>query len=332
MKVTVLYNYPESLESESDADTEKSAREVASGLAECGYEVQLMGISKNSIELISEIKSDVVFNLIEWTGKSYPYGVKAIRRLEKTGIPFTGSDSAGFRLSSDKLIMKKKMMRLNILTPKYEIFETGNEEIQADLSFPVIVKPAYEHCGAGLSQKSVVENTEDLKKIVGEMVEKFSQPVIAEEYIDGREVHVTMLEKAGRPVVLPPAEVVFKNEVGYRKILSYDCKWKEDSWEYQMARIVLAEFPEEVMKKIRNVAIRCYRELGGRDYPRVDMRIRNSEVYVLEINNNPGIDYDTDSGIGFSSRAANITFPELLKHIVEGAMGRWEGKYDTVAS
>lgn len=320
-KVTVLYNLPES-DREDDLDTQKSAFGVAEGLKK-NYEVNVLGIKSNEVNKIKKLKSDFVFNLIEWAGKEYKSGMRVIEELEKVGLPYSGSNAWGFELTSNKEIMKKKMDENKIPTPRYQVLSTKDEVLRKDFEFPVILKPISEHCGIGISQDSVCENDQEIRDKAQTMMEKHKQPVLVEEFIEGRELQVTILEKNGRPWVLPAAEVVFAKKAGWKPILSYEGKWEEKSDEYKMSSMQLAELRGDMRNGIGEIAKKCYVKLGGRDYPRVDMRLRGDEIFVLEINNNPGIDYDTESGIGVSARAVNLSWEDLLKHIVENAYKRF---------
>ncbi|SRR3989344_1984510 len=321
LKVTVLYNLPEKGDA-SDLDTQKSAMSVVEGLKK-NYDVKIFGINKDDINDLKNLKTDFVFNLVEWAGKESELGVKVIEELEKTGFPYSGSDAKGYYLSCMKNIMKEEMDKQSILTPKWFVVERLDNFPVFQLRFPVILKPVAEHCGIGIGQDSVALDDEELKVKVGKMLGKYQEPVLVEEFIDGRELHVTVLEKDGQPWVLPPAEVVFEKKAGWKPILSYEGKWDEKSAEYKMSHMELAGLNLKVKDQILNTADECYRKLGGRDYPRIDMRIRGVEVFVLEINNNPGIDYDIESGIGMSARAVGLSWEDLLRHIVENARRRW---------
>jgi len=312
--ITVLYNLPE-LSDESDTDTQKSAQRVAEELKRY-YDVRILGIDSNDIGNLMNLKTDFVFNLVEWSGLNSQWGVKVIETLEKAGLPYSGSNSWGYWLSCNKKIMKEEMDKKNIPTPRWFVNE-------GKLKFPVIVKPVLEHCGIGISQTSVCYNDQDTRNKGQEMMEKYKQPVLVEEYIDGRELHVTILEKNGEPWVLPPAEVIYEKKEGHVPILSYEMKWNEKSEEYKMARMQVAKLDKRLEKEVGRIAKKCYLELGGRDYPRLDLRIRDNEIFVLEINNNPGIDYDVESGIGVSARAVSLNWEDLLKHIVENAWRRF---------
>ena len=311
-KILVLYNKPENINDESDLDTQNSAFEVAKQLTGEGFVCGVMGIGLNEVDKVKNLEADLIFNLVEWTGNNIKQGTEVIKILERRKIPFTGSGSRGFLLSSDKVWMKEEMIKNNIPTPGQR--------------FPMMVKPAYEHCGIGITQNSIVKNESELRIKNYELRKKYNQPVIAEEFIDGRELHVTILEKNGRPWVLPPAEVMFEKPGA---VLSYEMKWNEKSPEYTQAHMEPARLDKNLELRIKKIAKQAYIKLGGRDYPRLDMRIRGSEVFVLEINNNPGLDFDTDAGMGVSARLAGFkTYNELLKHIVENAYLRFASQHD----
>ncbi|TSC86346.1 MAG: D-alanine-D-alanine ligase [Microgenomates group bacterium Gr01-1014_16] len=330
MKITVLYNLPEK-NSKDELDTQKSAFGVAEGLKK-NYEVGVLGITFNEIENIKNLKTDFVFNLVEWAGKNSMKGVRVIEELEKARLPYSGSNARGYELSCNKEIMKREMEKNNISTPGWQIFEKIQDSGGAnasrarfkiqEFSYPVILKPVSEHCGIGIGQDSVCNNNQETRNKVQAMIKKYNQPVLAEEFIDGRELQVTILDKDGKPWVLPPAEVVFAKKEGWKPILSYEGKWDEKSDEYKLSRMELAKLDRNQELGIRNIARKCYLKLGGRDYPRIDIRLRGDEVFVLEINNNPGIDYDIESGIGVSARAVDLSWEGLLKHIVENAYRR----------
>lgn len=311
-RICVLYNKPEDIFNEADVDTQESAESIGRELSDVGYETRMLGISTDEVDEVRKIKSDIIFNLVEWTGKNIELGVKVIKTLEKMRIPFVGSGSFGFLLSSDKVMMKREMKKNKIPTP--------------GLKFPAIVKPSLEHCGVGITQKSVAYDSNELRVMSRELRERFKQPVIAEEFIEGRELQVTILEKNGRPWVLPAAEVIFDKPGA---VLSYEMKWVEKSPEYSQSHMEAADLSSKLKTQISKLAQKCYLKLGGRDYPRLDLRVRGEEIFVLEINNNPGLDWDLDSGMGVSARLAGFkTYGELLTHIVENAYFRFVNKYD----
>ncbi|MEK9201135.1 MAG: hypothetical protein AAB909_04150 [Patescibacteria group bacterium] len=326
-RICVIYNLPGTSTTinieEADDDTKQSANSVYDTLKKCGYEVEIKAVGKEDIESLKDIDTDLVFNLVEWSGKETELGVRVIKNLEEKGIAFTGSGSSGYELSSNKVLMKKRFEELGIPSPKYQIYD-GNYELGImNYGFPVIVKPALEHCGIGLTQMSVVNTESELRIRNHELWERFNQPILNEEYIEGREIQVTVFEKDGKPWVLPPAEVSFFDKPGRAKILTYDAKWNEESEDYGDSNIAVVQLSSELGDKVNAICVKCYEQMDGRDYPRIDMRIKGNEVYVLEINNNPGMGFDTESGIGLSARAVGLNYETMLSHIVENAYSRY---------
>lgn len=321
MKISVLYNLPGEVSAQgieqADEDTQKSAVGVAKGLKSLGYVVELVGIGQGDIGELRNLKTDMVFNLVEWAGKETDLGVEVVRTLEKMGLPYSGSNARGYKISCDKILMKELLDKSKILTPKWKLVEEVEdlESGMGKMTFPMISKPVYEHCGIGVSQTSVVKGREELEAVVKDLLDKYMQPVLVEEFIEGDEAHVTVLEKNGRPWVLPPAVMRYKKAPGYWPILSYEAKWEEDNWEAEMSEWLEKVDPRAERELVR-VARLTYEMLGGRSYPRVDARIKAGRVYVLEINNNPGIDFDEGSGITWSARKAGLTWEGLLQNIV----------------
>lgn len=323
--VTVLYNLPGTSTTKNislaDDDTEVSARAVQKELDELGIKTDLKGINQDQIDSLREIRSDVVFNLVEWTGRETKYGVRVLEILEKSQIHFTGTTAEGFRITGDKLLMKAALDKYNIPTPNWIKIFSGNEPIPK-LCYPVIVKPVLEHCGIGIDQQSVVENENDLRRKAKRLIETYTQPVIGEEFIEGDEAHVSLIggSKKSEVRILPPAVFSYKKKAGYKPVMSYDAKWNTDSWESQMSDWVTEPLGQTLLDKINVISEKCYEKIAGRGYPRIDMRLRGENVYVLEVNNNPGIGWDLDSGITHSCIAAGISFKELLIMILNNAM------------
>lgn len=316
MKVTVLYNLEGTSStqniSEADDDTGNSARAICDELIKIGYDTNILGIYPSDIDGLKNLKTDFVFNLVEWTGKEYEFGVQVVESLEKAGLPYSGSGAWGLKITGDKYLMKKEMDKYKIPTPGWSIDDINK------LKFPVIVKPTLEHCGIGVSQTSVCKNESEAINKIKELKEKYKQPILVEEFVEGNEAHVTIIEKDKKPYVMYPAVFAYKKKKGYWPVMSYEAKW-QTGWETKMSAWK-DEKDEKIIKKIKKIALDCYKHLGGRSYPRVDMRIRGQDVYVLEINNNPGIGWDLESGITYSCIKEGMNFSQLLKNIIINAL------------
>ncbi|MDP1743486.1 MAG: ATP-grasp domain-containing protein [Candidatus Amesbacteria bacterium] len=310
MNITVIYNSSDSDEP-SDQDTKKSAQEVAEALG-----AALFPITKSQIENIKSIKADLVFNLIEWTGHEAKYASQVVEILNELKMPYTGSGIYGLDVSNDKVKMKQKFDELGIPTPRYQIYD--KEFIANNLQFPVIAKLASEHCSIGLDETNIVFNTESLREKIIDLRSQYDMPILVEEFIDGEEVHVSVLDKEGAPWVLPPDRIVF-DESGKKSILSHNAKWEGGKINSNWAEF--EEYDKELKSQIIDASTKCYIGLGGRSYCRIDIRVKGDDFYILEINNNPGIDWDEDNALCHSAKKAGFAdFKSLLTHIVNDAL------------
>ena len=143
-----------------------------------------------------------------------------------------------------------------------------------------------------------------------------------EEFIPGREFNISILCNGRNPLVLPPAEMIFRDfPEGKPHIIGYAAKWDESSFEYENT-IRTFDFNAEdelLLKNIEKIATDCWREFGLSGYARVDMRVdRNNQPFVLEINANPCI--SPDSGFYAACKRAGLSFSAAVKKILEGAL------------
>ncbi|HAV15363.1 MAG TPA: hypothetical protein DCX25_03470 [Candidatus Pacebacteria bacterium] len=331
LHIAVIYSVPtarmkHSSYAATDEDTASSARQIHRVLQEKGHTSTLHPITTRTINDIQYIHADYIFNVIEWTGVDLKYSQRAftiLEKLEKHGIPFTGASKQNYFMNVDKRVMKKIFDAEHIPTARWQSFKTGNELIRKDFVFPVIVKPCLEHCSIGLTRSSVVHTANELRAVIHRQILSFKQPVFAEEFVDGREFHVTVLEKNGVSVVLPIAEIQFDVR-GTDAFLTYDSRWDEKHPEYAQSRVVPAKLPAKLDTALRDVSTRAFSALKFRDYTRVDIRVRNnSEIFVLEANTNPGLGADEDCALSTSFLAAGMTFADVVEYIVQSCMDRF---------
>ncbi|KUG26319.1 hypothetical protein ASZ90_003839 [hydrocarbon metagenome] len=183
----------------------------------------------------------------------------------------------------------------------------------------MIVKLLSEDASIGISENSVVYNDNELNKRMEYLFKNFKQDVIVEEFINGRELNVSILGKD----VLPISEISFKGlSKKLPKIITYEAKWSPDSEYYKhTVPICPAKLSKEVEKKVSEIALESFNAMGCRDYARVDIRLaKNNHPYVIEVNPNP--DISPDSGFARSAAAAGIDYFELIKKLIHFALSR----------
>jgi len=328
MHISILYTTATSQYSKTkffaaDEDTKLSAIEIADALKKKHIRVSLVPLRRTNIEkTIRSIHADCIFNLIEWGGADLPYALYAFGFLEQTGIPFTGATTENYLLVSNKIYMKQVFDDYDIPTAKWQAFINGHERIRSDFHYPLIVKPALEHCSIGLTYDMIVSNKKALRGVIQTQLKRFKNPVFAEEFIDGREFHVSVLEQHGKPVVHPIVEITYHVK-GTRAFLTYESRWDVDHPDYQNSDIGVAKLSPALRKKIEKVCRDIFTKLRYRDYIRVDIRVRRGKIFVLEANCNPGLGDDEDSATPIAHKAAGMEFSEFVWEIVQSCMRRF---------
>jgi D-alanine-D-alanine ligase len=330
MRIAILYTLPtkrarDSAFIETDEDTIESAQEVAKAITDKGSTPILVGLPEDAIEkTIRSITADCIVNLIDWTGLDLPLSLQAMDILESTGIPFTGASRRAFELGADKIAMKKQLDVSRLPTPRWQLFNTGKEAVRKDFSYPVIVKLAKEHCSIGLGKASIVKNNKELIVLVGKQLITYQEPVIAEEFISGREFQITLLEKKSGLTMLPPAEVTYK-VTGTRAMLSYESRWEEKHPDFHTSGMALAKLTDEQLQTFETICKKAFRAFGFTDFTRIDARLNDKgEFMFLEANANPGLSDHPLYGMTVSYKAVDMTFNDFVWEIIQSCLRRWK--------
>jgi D-alanine-D-alanine ligase len=264
---------------------------------------------------------DLVFNIAEGlAGRNREAAVPAL--CELCGIPYTGSDSATLALALDKALTKRILKQHGILTPEFQVMMTGREKLSPTLRYPLIVKPNAEGSSKGVAAKGVVDDETSLRAAVKELIDKYRQPALIEEYIPGREFTVGLLGDR-RPRVLPPMEVVFHDKANDRPVYDYAIK---QEWEKHVHYDCPAVLTPTEAKAVERAARETFVALDCRDVARVDLRMNaKGEVYVLEVNPLPGLTPGY-SDLVLITQAAGIEYRTLIAEILAGGLKRLREK------
>lgn len=330
MHIAIIYSVPveeyQSGEIEiTDEDTKASALKVQKALLTKSVSVSLHPVNKHTLGSISKIKADCIVDLVEWDGKELETSRQALALMEKLHIPITGATKENYMMVSDKAQMKKQFDLHHIPTARWQVFRTGKESVRNDFNYPVLVKLTLTHCSIGLSHDSIAHNSGDLLRIVKKKLEEFDEPILAEEFVDGREFQITLLERKAGLTVLPPAEVLFKS-TGEQAFLTYDSRWVKKTDDYHDSRMEIAKITPGQFAYINTICLHAYKKLGFRDYSRFDTRLKTKDghdiLYFLETNANPGLDDTTNYGIPISYKAVGMSFADFVWEIVENAIKR----------
>ena len=315
------YDYREEFADPENMYTEK---DVSQALRALGHEVSLLGIFNDIAPLYEEIrenKPDVIFNMMEvFNDQSYlEKNMAAV--LEMTGIPFTGSSSGVLYLCNNKAMHKKILNYHRVKVPQFLDFPKGGRvSVPAKFRMPAVIKPLCEEASRGISQASVVDNKEAFIERVKFIHDHMQMDAIAEEYIEGRELYVTVLGHK-RLTVLPPREMVFAKVPDEQpRIATYKAKWDDNYRErWGIDSVQPKDLGDDILGHIEDECKRAYRALDGRSYMRFDLRLTpQGDVFFIEPNANPCIAKIDE--MAMAAQRAGISYDELIQQVLEQAI------------
>ena len=300
-------------------------QDLADRLIKLGYDAYALNVTDDInilMESLKKEKPDVVFNFIELFKDDPRLEMNICGLFELMGIPYTGAPPIGLANCQSKYLTKKILAAVGVKVPNHFYVNEMPFTIPDNMKYPMIVKPAYEDGSVGIENDSIVFDEDALKKRVEYVFTEFNQHVLVDEYIDGRELNVSVFGDK-EPEVLPVSEIDFSAmPPNYHRIVSFQAKWEADHETYHKTiPICPAQLSDEIVEKIKDIAIKAFHAMEVRDYTRIDMRLTpEGELYVLEVNPNP----DITEGVGFarSANAAGYNYDILLDKIVKLALAR----------
>jgi len=300
---------------EAEYDAPETILSVTRAIESRGHAVVPLEATTDFPRALAASGVDLVFNIAEgMTGRNREAQIPSL--CELLGVPYTGSDSAALSICLDKALAKRLLVDVD--TPAFQVFSTGREKLRP-LRFPVIVKPNQEGTSKGISRKSVCADEDQLRERARDLIDRYRQPALAEEYIVGREFTVGLLGER-RPRVLPPMEVVFLSQDDL-PVYDYECK---QHWQRHVRYECPASLSKEELRSIERVCRSTFMTLGCRDVARIDLRLTpDGRVYVIEVNPLPGLTPDY-SDLCLIANGAKIDYPTLIGEIMSGAIKRWQ--------
>jgi D-alanine-D-alanine ligase len=205
--------------------------QIEKALKESGHEFRRLVVDDTVEPLVSALtkdKPDLVFNIAESFGGKSALESNVAALLNLLQLRYTGSSPAGLILAGDKTLTKKVLSFHGILTARFATVFRGNVDWAGDIDFPLIIKPPQEDASLGITQKSIVHDVKELLESISSLQTEYQSPVLAEEFIDGREFYVGVLGNSSAEA-LPIIELDFsKFPKGLPKIASWAAKWGDD--------------------------------------------------------------------------------------------------------
>lgn len=265
---------------------------------------------------IAQFKPDIVFNLADQFRNDRVFDQHIAAYLELIGIPYTGCGPLGLALAKDKALSKKILAHHGLRVPAFAtIPRRARIRRPRRLKLPLVVKPLNEEASLGITDASLVYTDHQFEKQVRLLREKYGLDVIAEEYIHGRELYVSILgDRSVR--VFPIREIIFDLvEPDHPRIAGYRAKWDyEYRWRWgidnQFARLRPA-----MKKKIQQFGREAFHALKLSGYARLDLRLTGAgDIVFLEANPNPILASFED--FAQAARKDGLKYHELIQAIL----------------
>jgi D-alanine-D-alanine ligase len=331
-RITVLYNtdYDAEACATDVISVETSARATAAALREGGFEVEQIGLHGREvlavIDGVRAARPDLVFNLCESMAGDPRNEPTFVGLLDLFEIPYTGADLLGLASCLHKQRTKEILIARGIATPPHRFLAdlaAVDDPALDQLDYPWFLKLAHEDASVGITEANLVATPAALRARARELITEYSEPVLAERYVDGRELNVTLVGNGAELRVLPLHEIDFAAMPADRpRIVSYAAKWDERHVDYVGTKPVpLRDASPELVARVDEVARGAWHALGLRDYGRIDLRVDAAGVpWVIDVNPNP--DISPDAGVARAARLAGMSYPQLISHIADVAYRR----------
>jgi len=320
--IVLLHNLDSSWTTEEVQEAEHYVETMADALARHGHPVEMVLIRQDVVGPLERFdpRKRIVFNWCEGID-GIPNSFDRIPPvLEELGFAYTGSSAWTLAMTQDKAVTKAILDRLNIPTPAWRAFRQPGEVEGWDI-FPAIVKPAAEHCSLGITDGAVVSDLDQLRERVAYIAQTFGGQALVEDFIEGREFNVSIWGN-GTPAPLPLYEIDFSDIPNPRdRLVNFDAKWTRGSFffDHTPSRCP-ADVDDELAEQIRGAAMAAYRALHLRDYGRIDMRVRDRQPYVVDVNSN--CDITIDGGFAKTAAVAGYDYGAMASRIVNLAAHR----------
>lgn len=299
----------------------KAIKRITNALKKGGHQVMALEGDKALIPRLEEFipkavkgeRPGMVFNL--------SYGIQGQARythvpgiLEMVGIPYVGSGPLAHSLALDKVVAKMIFRQNGLPTPDFAVMLPPTIEVPG-FGFPMIVKPKNESTSFGLT---VVNDEEELKNAVELIYEQFGQPVLVEEFIEGRELNVGILGN-NPPETFPPAEVHFDEGPS---IYTREDKSRKSGREIRFT--CPADIDAELASTAQSISVRAFQALGCFDCARIDLRVDSrGEPFILEVNSLPSL--GEHGSYVMAADTIGLDFAGLINRLVDVAATRYFG-------
>ncbi len=275
----------------------KTGNAALQALQQLGYSAVGIDVNRNLPQQLSEAGIEVAF--IALHGRFGEDG-RVQGLLEMLQIPYTGSGVLASSIAIDKVVTKQLLIYHNLPTPKFDFMRPGdliNDLLKRNDRLPLVIKPSREGSTIGIT---IARDTEALRSGI-EMAAILDGTVLVEDFIDGDELTVSVLNGEALPVI----KIVPKS--GF---YDYQAKYNSGDTEY----LLPAPIDQNIYRTVQQAAVKACNVLGCRGAARVDFMLSKDKFYCIEVNTIPGM--TETSLLPKAAQAAGVDFPQLVETIL----------------
>lgn len=294
----------------------RSGRRITQALRAVGHKVVETDVNSDLLSLIQKTEDPVVVPMLHG-GLGENGALREV--LGVIGVPFVGPTGAASRITFDKSIATPVVAAAGISTPRqvalpHDVFrELGAEALMAEIGgqigFPMMVKPTRSGSALGASK------VDDATALPSAMVAAFAygQVAVVEEFVEGTEVAVTVLEEEGGVRALPPVEIRPTSGV-----YDYESRYTAGATRF----VTPAELEDDVLERAQELAVSAHTALGLRHLSRTDIIVRPDGTPVfIEGNVAPGMTETSLAPLAIDAAGLDlgVVFSNLIELAVKSA-------------
>jgi len=304
---------------ESGFGSLNACKSVLDAIQKMGFSVGLNVCKyKEDLDRVVTRKPDLVILAVKYIPIRNEKNIWLSDFFSQHHINFTGSSRDVLEFDSNKVAAKTHLTNKGIKTAKFFLAVPGQYETEHNLpfSFPLFIKPLDAANGNGIDDLSYVTNFADYESKVTSLYNTYNQPVLVEEYLDGREFTVAIIKNANQRLIVSAVEVIPPTSAHGLRILGAQAKIDDSE---NLIEIV----DEEVKNKVKTLAIDAFYTLGARDFGRIDIKTDNhGECFFMEANLVPGMTQGSSYFPEACNIANNFTYDEVIELLLVDGISR----------
>lgn len=292
---------------------------VLSALRHIGHRARLRVCrTETDLEDVVKSKPDLVILAVKYIPVANKDDIWLSEYFAQNNINYTGSSKDALEYDSNKVLAKTHLANKGFKTANYFMAIPGqfNNESELPFSFPLFLKPLDAANGNGIDDLSYVTGFSQYQSKITSLYESFNQPILVEEYLDGREFTAAVIKTGNGQLIVSAVEVIPPISTNGLKILGAQAK-KDDS--EKLIKII----DSATKNKVTTLAIDAFNALGVRDFGRIDIKTNNSgECFFMEANLVPGMTYGSSYFPQACEIAHKFDYNKVVELLLAGGLAR----------